>query len=327
MPLFEVLRLPNDDFPLGRDGQIYHVAGMNFGRAGEQARCVGCHAGHTLLEVPEDPTWINVAPSAEITASSIRRPVSFETLGLGEFLPGNLVDRSTEPRTGEWAARTDGAASVELRWSARVRAREVVVHGTDGGQGRDGTSEQTIGAFHVATFLGETVQQVVSGDGALPGGTALSLDPAREFDTLRLTIAPDGVHGLYEGQSGPALAEIVVTGQLAGEPRGSFVRGDADCDGTVNLSDAMLALLHLFQGGSNLCCAAAADADGNTGVNLTDGVFLLGFLFSAGSAPPSPFPLCAPGTQDGLECDQERETNRSLYGRNRQRRIPMEVNL
>ena len=57
--------------------------------------------------------------------------------------------------------------------------------------------------------------------------------------------------------------------------------------------------------GSPLCCAAAADADGNAGVNLTDGVYLLGFLFSGGSAPPAPFPLCAPGTQDALECDQE----------------------
>ena len=124
-------------------------------------------------------------------------------------------------------------------------------------------------------------------------------------DAPALTIAPDDVRGPYEGQSGPALAEIVVMGQVAGEPRGSFLRGDADCDGRINLSDAIVALSHLFGDESSLCCKAAADADGSAGVNLTDGVYLLEFLFRAGSGPPSPSPLCGPGTDGGLECDQE----------------------
>jgi hypothetical protein len=33
------------------------------------ARCVGCHVGHSMLQVPAEPAWTNPAPSAEVTAS------------------------------------------------------------------------------------------------------------------------------------------------------------------------------------------------------------------------------------------------------------------
>src|SRR5262249_23210092 len=74
VPLFEVLRRPDDSIALGRDGQIFHVGGFNFGRAGETNRCIGCHAGHSRLAVPEDPRWTNVAPSAVATADSVIPP-------------------------------------------------------------------------------------------------------------------------------------------------------------------------------------------------------------------------------------------------------------
>ena len=55
VPLFEVLRRPDGTIALGRDGQAFHVGGMNFGVADTEARCVGCHAGHSMVAVPRDP--------------------------------------------------------------------------------------------------------------------------------------------------------------------------------------------------------------------------------------------------------------------------------
>ena len=85
VPLFEQIRSPDNKVPLttspggtgsysSRNGAA-HVAGMNFGRAGTVARCVGCHAGHTMITVPSndaDAQWTNLAPGATISVSSTR---------------------------------------------------------------------------------------------------------------------------------------------------------------------------------------------------------------------------------------------------------------
>jgi len=51
-----------------------HVAGLNYGRSGVTATCVGCHAGHTMIPVPANPAdaqWTNLAPGAKVTYSSL----------------------------------------------------------------------------------------------------------------------------------------------------------------------------------------------------------------------------------------------------------------
>ncbi len=60
--------------PLEIDGAS-HVAGMNFGKPGEIQRCVGCHAGHSMIPVPasaEEAKWSNLAPGAVVAVSSTR---------------------------------------------------------------------------------------------------------------------------------------------------------------------------------------------------------------------------------------------------------------
>jgi hypothetical protein len=81
VPLFEQLRGADGTVPLttspdGVDGAA-HVAGMNYGRPGTSLTCVGCHAGHTMIPIPEnqaDAVWTNLAPGAEVTVSSSRNP-------------------------------------------------------------------------------------------------------------------------------------------------------------------------------------------------------------------------------------------------------------
>jgi hypothetical protein len=79
VPLFEQVRSPQGTVPLTRsplkeDGAA-HVAGMNFAPDGAVARCVGCHAGHTMIPVPataDEAKWTNLAPGATINVSSTR---------------------------------------------------------------------------------------------------------------------------------------------------------------------------------------------------------------------------------------------------------------
>ena len=82
-----------------------------------------------------------------------------------------------------------------------------------------------------------------------------------------------------------------------------FVRGDADGNGTVQLTDPIRVLNQLFAGGEASVCDDATDADDDGAVNVTDAVYALNFLFSGGGAPPAPFPTCGDDpTADDLGC-------------------------
>ncbi|MGE3164903.1 MAG: hypothetical protein AB7O52_08350 [Planctomycetota bacterium] len=82
----------------------------------------------------------------------------------------------------------------------------------------------------------------------------------------------------------------------------SFVRGDANGDLAVNISDPVTLLAYLFNGGT-IGCQSACDANDDGQVNLGDAVYLLGAIFSGGNPPPSPYPTCGPDpSADALTC-------------------------
>jgi PKD repeat protein len=89
----------------------------------------------------------------------------------------------------------------------------------------------------------------------------------------------------------------------AAQPGGGFVRGDADANGTRNITDAIAVLNFLFLGGATPSCRDAADVDDSGSINITDGISLLGFLFLGGAAPPPPTAACGEDpSADALEC-------------------------
>ncbi|MCZ6792912.1 MAG: hypothetical protein O7J95_04785, partial [Planctomycetota bacterium] len=89
------------------------------------------------------------------------------------------------------------------------------------------------------------------------------------------------------------------------QPTARFVRGNANGDGAVDLSDAVAILGHLFLGGPTPGCLESADANDSGGVDLSDAVYLLSHLFLGGPAPPSPFPEChSDATGAPLGCAQ-----------------------
>jgi hypothetical protein len=83
----------------------------------------------------------------------------------------------------------------------------------------------------------------------------------------------------------------------------SFLRGDANGDGRLNLSDSAFVLHRLFRGGRAPDCPDAADADDSGAVDLSDAVYVLNFLFTHGPPPPPPFPLRGEDpTADAIIC-------------------------
>lgn len=68
-----------------------------------------------------------------------------------------------------------------------------------------------------------------------------------------------------------------------------YVPGDANNDGTVNISDGVYLISYVFAGGSAPVLMVAGDANGDCAVNISDAVYLISYIFSGG---PAPVPGC-----------------------------------
>jgi hypothetical protein len=87
------------------------------------------------------------------------------------------------------------------------------------------------------------------------------------------------------------------------EVRAPFIRGDANFDAILDVSDAIFSLAYQFLGGPAPVCQDAADSDDDGRYTLTDAVLVLQHLFLGGAPPPAPFP--EPGedpSDDSLDC-------------------------
>ena len=90
-------------------------------------------------------------------------------------------------------------------------------------------------------------------------------------------------------------------------PAKTFHRGDADGNGSLQLTDAVRILNYLFLGSGTIPCFDAADADDNGVLQLTDAVRILNYLFLGQGTIPAPGPAsgaCGPDptTDDPLDC-------------------------
>jgi hypothetical protein len=83
----------------------------------------------------------------------------------------------------------------------------------------------------------------------------------------------------------------------------AFIRGDANGDHGVDISDAMRTLGYLFLDSRRIDCLDAADANDDGAINIADATYSLNFLFNGGPEMPPPFPRASiDPTSDGLSC-------------------------
>ena len=144
---------------------------------------------------------------------------------------------------------------------------------------------------------------------------------SRRDEAQALTISEPGVHylSMWIRESGLAIDKLVMTRDMEFTPGGEgpaesarislgggpdpFVRGDANGDGRLDISDAVAILLYLFQGSEILTCEDHGDVDDNGALQLTDPVLALSFMFREGPSPAPPYP--EPGldpTEDEFDC-------------------------
>jgi hypothetical protein len=209
--LFEQLRGPSAQgyrVPLTggpyRDGAA-HVAGMNFGPPGAVARCMGCHAGHTMIPVPatdEEAKWTNLAPGATVAASSTRDA----TYNAG------VIDRRV--MKGEnwryWTSAPDqqGSQWVQLTFPVPVTVRKVRLYNPR--QGGEANSSVQVAAATVKLYSDTGATQQVG------SGTASNLSVAGtdvDFADVRARVVRvelNQVTGTFYGARVASLGEIEV---------------------------------------------------------------------------------------------------------------------
>lgn len=138
-------------------------------------------------------------------------------------------------------------------------------------------------------------------------GDVEALDVRRDDGGEEITVrVPPGTGEVEIRVANTRPTDLVAETSLAFSYTGlPFTRGDANVDGTLDLSDAIAVLSHLFLGGADLPCRAAADSDASRSLDLTDAVAVLFYLFQGGADLPAPFPFCGPDPDPfGLGCER-----------------------
>lgn len=99
-------------------------------------------------------------------------------------------------------------------------------------------------------------------------------------------------------------ADNTATDDVKIEILATFIRGDSNINGKVDISDAINILNWLFLGTGIMPCEDAGDANDSGNIDLSDAVYILGHLFAgANPAPPEPFPDAGiDPTDDELIC-------------------------
>ena len=92
--------------------------------------------------------------------------------------------------------------------------------------------------------------------------------------------------------------------------RRGFVRGDANKDDGVDISDPVYLLDYIFRGGKVPPCQDAADANNDTRLDISDPIWLLNYLFKGGPQPSEPFPQAGVDPSDdgkgSLGCEADK---------------------
>lgn len=209
LPLFEQLRgpagVPLTRGPNGVSGAA-HVAGMNYGRPGTVASCVGCHAGHTLIPLPPTPEaalWSNLAPGAAVSVSSTRDAARNGGLTDRRVLAGEIwrywSSSDAQPQSGQW---------VRLTFPVPVAVRAVRLYNPRFGD--EANASIQVDQATVRLYADAAGSQLVASAPAAALAVAGTTVPFADVPARVVEVVLDDVSGTFYGMDVAALAEIEV---------------------------------------------------------------------------------------------------------------------
>lgn len=209
LPLFEQLRDGLGNVPLlpGDEGSA-HVAGMNFGRPGEHARCVGCHAGHSMLPVPAtiaEAAWSNLAPGAVVTVSSSRDARYNGGLNDRRVMKGPIYaywNSAAEQTSGQW---------VQLTFPVPITVRTVRLYNPR--RGDEANSSLQVEGTTVVLYADAAATQEVARTSTGRLSTAGTDAAFANVKARAVRVLINGMSGTFYGIRLASIAEVEVIGR------------------------------------------------------------------------------------------------------------------
>ncbi len=224
-------------------------------------------------------------------------PVSFLDFALGDVTGDSLPDllmpitRVNEVLVIPNKGKREFEPSIRLKLQGRPQSISLADLNSDGIL--DLSISQLNSTFSFLYSRGDAIFE--------PAGEPKYILPlAVEHDVLDLN--RDGALDLAVYSRG--VSAVLVGAAPHTTPRSYFRRGDADMSGKVGLTDAIVLLQHLFQGGGSLC-EKASDADDDGRLSLTDAVGIVQWTFRGAQQLPPPGPdVCGedPTSDELLPC-------------------------
>ncbi|HEX5626191.1 MAG TPA: T9SS type A sorting domain-containing protein [Saprospiraceae bacterium] len=224
IPLFEQARsAPERGYTIPRTGGgimdgAAHVTGFNYGRPGQKVSCVGCHAGHSMVAVPDDPETLffsNVAPGAKVKASSGMSPA------------GHVIDKKNRTASNHWFT-PEGIDPkgqwLRLQWRIPFHARKIVLHNIP-----DTNRAQVLSCklqLYRDTLFQNLIREIQIDSPLSPDGTELDLSDVPFMQALRLEFL-ECKGGIYHWNAA-TIGEIEVIGSVVDPARFKEV---CDCKG------------------------------------------------------------------------------------------------
>ncbi len=213
LPLFEQLRSSSNTVPLtggpNVDGAA-HVTGLNYGRPGDTQRCVGCHTGHTLINVPasdEEAKWSNLAPGAAVNVSSL------ET---GFSNANGLIDRRVHMAVSDtnqkyWVSRSGQSATtqwVQLTFPVPVTVRTVRLYNIPAADRNIPVLDTAVRLFSDAAGTQEVANK--------PSGPLSANGTNVNFDNVLTRVIRIEFRAVNAGTAGLAEVEVIARGEDPG---------------------------------------------------------------------------------------------------------------
>ncbi len=140
------------------------------------------------------------------------------------------------------------------------------------------------------------------GSGCVFFSTYLNSYPKEITDEITLNLTP-GMHDLYFFVVDKSDGETNIFWGIKILPPLTFIRGDVNQDGRMDISDAIHILSYLFLGSKTIDCADSADVNDDGKVDISDAKYILSYMFlGTGSLNPPTSCGADPTPYDSLGC-------------------------
>lgn len=301
---YTIAGVPGDSTPLNFSGSLGAPAvPLVFSVAGVSETPVAT-AGSIDVWTPaiENLVCTLIDPCTCETSVSWTNPIAYDTISV--FVGGSLVTTTT-------------GTSATLTLPAAMNS-EICVMGTSGGVDAaqvccmvdcpaipptapvtgllcdvDEACLATISWTNAGTYAGIDILVDGTLDHSLSGTATMTTLTLPSFSSFNICIVPSDSCSI-------AAPPTCCTAECVEPPM--FSRGDANGDGAIDISDAVITLGYLFLGDTN-SCIKALDANDDGVANLLDPIYSLDYQFNQGAVPPAPFMTCGVDpTSDGLTC-------------------------